>query len=158
MNIRRATHEDKDFLVQLLNEFNNYYYEEKVFSVEFLPFWEYKDKQAIFTETVEQWLKPEYLFFVAEADDKLVGYICGEVRERKPRVLDREGYINDWFVKKEWRNQGVGMSLYQILVDEFKKQGCNRLGLYTNVRNQKTIELYHKLGFIDESLTLVKKV
>lgn len=159
MKIRKASIEDKDELVKLLDEFNEYYFEEKIFSEEFIPFWEYKDKQAIFNETVQEWLtNPEYFFFVAEEERKIIGYIVGQIKDRDPRVMDKEGYINDWFVKKKWRSKGVGMSLYNMLLKEFQDQACNRLGLYTNIRNKKTIDFYHKLGFIDESLTLVKKI
>lgn len=159
MKIRKASIEDKNEIIKLLDEFNEYYFEEKIFSEEFIPFWEYKDKDSIFEETAQEWLtKPEYFFFVAEEEGEIIGYIVGEVRERKPRVLDKEGYINDWFVKKEWRSKGVGRSLYSSLIEEFKNQACNRLGLYTNIRNKKTIDFYHKLGFIDESVTMVKEL
>lgn len=159
MKIREASIEDKDEIVRLLDEFNEYYFVEKIFSEEFIPFWEYKNKQKIFNETAQEWLtKPEYFFFLAEEEGKIIGYIVGEIKEREPRVLDKEGYINDWFVKKKWRSKGVGTSLYNALLEEFKDQACNRLGLYTNTRNKKTIDFYHKLGFIDESLTMVKKM
>jgi ribosomal protein S18 acetylase RimI-like enzyme len=93
-----------------------------------------------------------------EEEGEIIGYIVGQIRDRNPRVMDKEGYINDWFVKKKWRSKGVGMTLYNTLLKEFKSQACNRLGLYTNIRNKKTIDFYHKLGFIDESLTMVKKI
>jgi GNAT superfamily N-acetyltransferase len=158
MEIRRATIQDKNKIVTLMDEFNNYYYDNNIFSEEFLPFWEYKDKQAIFDETAQEWLtKSEYMLFVAEENGEIIGYICGQVKERKPRVLDKEGYINDWFVKEGKRKKGVGMKLYKTLIEQFKEQKCNRLGLLTNTRNKETIDFYHKLGFIDESLTMVKQ-
>jgi len=159
MNIRKAKHEDKKQLIKLMDEFNDYYYENNIFSPEFKPFWEYKDKIAIFTETVEEWLtdKKHYMF-VSEERKHLLGYICGHVQNRAPRVLDKEGYIDDWFVRKNWRSKGLGRALFDALVKEFKKEHCNRLGLLTKVGNKHAIDFYHKLGFIDESLTMVRKL
>lgn len=159
MTIRLATTQDKEQIIHLMDEFNNYYYDEKIFSEAFLPFWEYKNKLKTFSETAEEWLtKPEYFIFIAEEDKEVVGYIVGQVKERKPRVLDKEGYIHDWFVSKNWRQKGIGKQLYKTLLEEFKKMQCNRLGLLTNIGNKNTIDFYHTLGFIDESLTMVKKL
>lgn len=159
MTIRKATIQDKEALMHILNEFNDYYYDEHIFSKEYLPFWEYKDKQAIFTETVEKWFtEPGYIIFIAEENGEIVGHICGQVRERKPRILDKEGYVHDFFVQKEWRGKGIGTRLFNALLDVFKEQHCNRLGILTNVGNKKTIDFYHNLGFIDEALTMVGKI
>ena len=157
MIIRNATATDKEQLVQLMHEFNDYYYDEHIFTEEFLPFWEYKNAQKIFEETATEWLSNSaYFVFVSEENNEIIGYIVGHVKERAPRVLDKEGYIDDWFISKNWRHKGVGRQLYKSLLDEFKKRDCNRLGLLTNIHNKATIDFYHKLGFIDESLTLVK--
>lgn len=159
MIIRNATTTDKEQLVQLMHEFDDYYYDEHIFTEEYLPFWKYKNKQKIFEETATEWLSdPSYLVFVSEENNELTGYIVGHVKERSPRVLDKEGHIDDWFVSKNWRHKGIGRQLYKKLLEEFKKHNCNRLGLLTNIRNKPTIDFYHKLGFIDESLTLVKEL
>lgn len=159
MIIRKATIQDKEQIVKLMNEFNDYYYDEGIFSREFKPLWEYKDKFATFEEAAEEWLsQPQFIMFVAEENDQLIGYICGQIKDRKPRVLDKEGYINDWFVSKNWRGRGVGKQLYQPLLDEFRAAKCNRLGLLTNIHNKNTIAFYHTLGFIDDSINMVKKI
>ncbi|HEX7042908.1 MAG TPA: GNAT family N-acetyltransferase [Patescibacteria group bacterium] len=159
MDIRRATIEDKEEIVRLMDEFNNYYYEENIFSEDFIPFWEYKDKMATFEEAADEWLShSKFIMYAAFENGKMVGYICGEVKDRKVRVMDKEGYINDWFVSKNFRNKGVGMALYKRLVEDFKNAGCNRLGLLSNVNNKNTIAFYHKLGFIDDSVNMVKKI
>src|SRR6185312_14941544 len=109
MIIRKANIQDKEQIISLMDGFNNYYYDEKIFSEDFLPFWEYKDKQKIFKETAQEWLTDSSFFvFLAEEKNVLIGYIVGYVKKREPRVLDKEGYINDWFVSKGYRNKGVG--------------------------------------------------
>jgi ribosomal protein S18 acetylase RimI-like enzyme len=159
MIIRPAVLADKDSIVLLMDEFNTYYYQEHILSEEFQSFWEYKDKKKTFEKAAEMWLSdPKYIFFVAEENGKIVGYICGFAKERDPRVLDREGYIDDWFVSGDVRGNGVGRQLYEALLEKFKEKGCNRLGLLTNIGNKKAIDFYHRLGFIDESLTMVKKL
>lgn len=159
MIVRKATQKDKKQFIKLMDMFNDYYHDENIFSEEFKPFWEYKDKEKTFPETAEEWLSNKtYFVFVAEENHLLVGYIVGHVKERKPRVLDREGYIDDWFVDTPWRSKGIGSLLYDHLIKKFKEQNCNRLGLLTNIHNTKTINFYHALGFIDESLSMVKKL
>ena len=159
MKIRKATSEDKEQIIRLMEEFNRYYYEENIFPDDFKPLWEYKNKNKTFDEAAQEWLSDqEFIMFAAEENGQLIGYICGQVKDRKVRIVDKEGYIHDWFVSRDWRHKGVGMQLYQKLLEEFKKNGCNRLGLLTNIHNKNTVDFYHKLGFIDDSINMVMQI
>ncbi len=159
MIIRKAVISDKRQLLNLFNEFDEYFTIHHLFSEKFLPFTKYKDKNKIFNEVVEDYIqKPEYYLFVAENNKELVGYICGSIKNIDCRVLDKEGSIEDWFVKEEWREKGVGKQLYDQLIDVFQKENCTHLGLRVFCANTDVIKMYHKMGFIDAELRMVKKL
>ena len=151
--------QDKEQLVELIHRFDDYYIENNVFSEKLNQFIDYKDKNSLFAATVEEYLNDQkYLLFVAEENDQLIGYICGDAKEKPNRILDKEGFIEDWFVLAPYRGKGVGKQLYEVLLEEFRKLGCNRLGLKAYAPNTKTIEMYHRMGFVDTDITMAKKL
>jgi ribosomal protein S18 acetylase RimI-like enzyme len=87
-----------------------------------------------------------------------VGYITGNINERKSRVFDKEGYIEDWFVEENDQGKGVGRKLMEELIKEFKNKGVNYLKLGVYAGNDKIIQMYRLMGFIDSDLALVKRL
>lgn len=78
---------------------------------------EYKNKDTLFQEVVHDWLHSKmYFLYVVEDNGILVGYICGTIQEKQHRVLDKEGFIEDWFVLSEYRHTGIGRQLYDTLI------------------------------------------
>jgi len=159
MIIRAATKEDKEQILRLIYEFDTYFSEEKLFSPEILPFTTYKDKETLFESVVDNWLNnSENFVFVAEEDGKIVGHIVGSIRMKGDRVLDKEGSIDEWFVREEYRGQGAGRQLYDALLEVFRQQNCNHIGLKVYSANKNTIEMYRKMGFLDLEMTMVKNL
>lgn len=159
MLIRKATEKDTVYLIQFLNDFVKYHKDNNIISAELAPFEEYKDKDNYFKEVVAGYLNEDKFYtFVAEEDGKLVGYICGYTEERPSRIFDKKGMIEDWFVRQEYRNKGVGKQLLDALIKEFKKEKCTHLYVSAFANNHETIEKYHKMGFIDMDLSMVKEI
>lgn len=98
------------------------------------------------------------MIFVAEKESILVGYIYGRILLRSDRVLDRIGFIEDWFVLKKNRKQSVGKLLWTKLISWFKKKKCNGLELNSFTRNKKALSLYNQMGFVEKFVTLMKKI
>ena len=96
--------------------------------------------------------------YVAENQGELIGYICGIVKEKQYRKINKEGFIEDWFVLEEYRHQGVGKKLYDTLLGEFKKAGCQRIALQAYTANKEAIDMYHRMGFMEMELELVKEL
>lgn len=141
----------------LFQEFDKYL--NKLFFEELLPFTQYKDKDKTFLEVLELWLNnPEYQVYVAEENSQLIGYICGIVKNKPLRVLNKEGSIEEWYVEEKYRGKGMGKQLYEELLKEFKKAGCTHLGLRVYTANNSAINIYRKMGFIDSELTMVKSL
>lgn len=159
MIIRKAKIEDGEELIQFLNDFVQYHHENNIISSELAPFEEYRDKDNYFKEVVAEYLnKDKFYTFVAEEDNKLVGYICGYTEERPSRIFNKKGMVEDWFVKEEYRNKGVGNELLDALIEKFKGDKCTHLYISAFANNRETIDKYHKMGFIDMDLSLVRKI
>ena len=81
------------------------------------------------------------MFFVAEENEEIAGYILGEPRKGK---LANLGLLT---VSKNHRNKGIGKKL----VGEFRKKcdekGLKHILLYAPKFNENTIEFYKKCGF-----------
>ncbi len=159
MLIREATLNDKTQLLSLLNEFDEYFTKNTLFSKDILPFAKYKDSNTTFGEVANEWLtNPAFYLLVAEEGNKLAGYICGTIKNLRVRVLDKEGSIEDWFVKEEYRRQGVGKQLYDRLVETFIRQRCSHLALRVYTGNQQIIRLYENMGYSNIETRMVKQL
>lgn len=155
MQIRRANLEDKAELKSLLNAF--YIKDKKKYSQKIQRWEQYKNEDEVIDQTSNKYLKKEkYITFVAEENNKLLGYIVGEIKEKPHKIHDKEGYVQDWFVQTEYREQKVGKLLFEELLEELKKQHCTHVTLDSFVENQKTIDIYHQMGFEDKLLVLRK--
>ena len=155
MQIRKTIPSDKENLVELLVKFHKF--TQKNLSKNQANFREYTDTGKMSEGEAERFATQENcIAFVADENDKLVGFIAGEVKEKKNRVYDRAGHIEKWFVKEEYQNHGVGKELFARLVDEFERLRCTHLELDTHWENQKAIQIYESLGFTKRLVTFFK--
>ncbi len=83
---------------------------------------------------------PLSLWLVAVDDDRVVGYVGSQ------SVLDGADVMN-LAVSAQYRRQGVGERLMQLLEDKLKEKGVCMLALEVRVSNAAAISLYEKLGF-----------
>lgn len=158
MIIRKAIDKDKKQLMQLLTGFY-IDHKQKTFSKKLQSFEEYKDKNNVIEATAIDYLSDKkYLVYVAEQNNELLGYIYGEVKHKLHKKLDKEGYIQDWFVKEGYRNKNIGRMLFEALVNNFKKLRCTHLATDTFVENKIAMAIYHQFGFEDKLLTMIKKL
>lgn len=157
MLIRKACSGDKPELIKQFVEFDEYL--SPLLSKEVIPLVYYKDKNKTFDEVVTEWLNsPDYILYVAEDDGKIVGHICGTVKTKKFRVKDKQGSIEEWFISEAYRHKGVGKKLYEALLAEFKTAQCTHIGLKVYADNKEVIDLYHRIGFLDLELNLIKEL
>lgn len=95
-------------------------------------------------KSLEESLKrSEYRFFVAETEDKIVGYIG------MYQVLE-EGDITNVAVHEKYQKKGIGNALVSALLKEASKQMIQEVTLEVRVSNQSAIRLYEKNGFVAE--------
>ncbi len=97
--------------------------------------------------------------FVSEIEDEVVGFIDVSLR---PIVDGCEtspvGYIEGWYVKSEFRRQGVGRQLVHAAEEWARSRGCTEMGsdsLLSNVDGQRA---HVQLGYeeVDRVVTFRK--
>ena len=63
---------------------------------------------------------------------------------------DGEGYVSELFLNADFRGQGIGTQLMDVIKEEGKKRGCTRLMLINNkTRESYAREFYKKNGWIE---------
>ncbi|MEM1644519.1 MAG: N-acetyltransferase [Ignisphaera sp.] len=92
------------------------------------------------------------VFYVAEVNGEVVGYVLSRVEEGISRChgrLSRIGHIVSVAVKEEYRARGIATALLSAILSVFQTiYNVEEVQLEVRVSNYKAIKLYEKLGFI----------
>ncbi|MBS7655073.1 ribosomal protein S18-alanine N-acetyltransferase [Candidatus Bathyarchaeota archaeon] len=90
-------------------------------------------------------------FLVAEAEDKIVGYIMCRIEygfsDFNRFKLVKKGHIVSIAVLNEYRGKGIGTSLITQALKELVNAQAKECYLEVRVSNEAGINLYRKLGF-----------
>ena len=153
--VRRATEDDLDQVIEvnLRSLPENYWY-------------------GFYRYVLSEWGD---LFFVAEVDGRVVGYIMNRVEDTHDRVLmglenelessrrpnpleaiarvfsasARVGHVISIAVLQEYRRRGIGSALMSEALKAFKeKYDVDAVYLEVRVSNQPAINMYEKFGFV----------
>lgn len=81
--------------------------------------------------------------FVAEKDNKIVGYILGFFSQLEKNVA----YIHNICISPDFRRKKIGSSLYQEFFENMKKEKCQKIFLIINPTNKLSISYHESLGF-----------
>lgn len=160
VKVRRLRKSDKKQLLMLAEDFFVKNQRGEIVSKKLLKLIKYRNYDKHLREDIKNYMKPDpkKAVLVAEKDGKLIGYIYGRILLKPKMVLGRIGLIEDWFVVKKYRGKGVSMMLWDKLMEWFRKKGCNRLELDVYTTNRHAINVYHKMGFIDKTLSMTKRL
>ncbi|WP_349668765.1 GNAT family N-acetyltransferase [Lacrimispora sp.] len=98
-------------------------------------------------ELLKEWLfeqkKAEVIF--AQADGKEVGFAL--FFHNFSTFLGRGGiYLEDLFVKSEYRGKGIGKAIFKKLGAIARERGCGRLEWWCLDWNQPSIDFYRSMG------------
>ena len=101
--------------------------------------------------------------FVAEQNNKIVGYVCGKKRiwnKKKKLFYLKKGekylHFDSLYVLKPYRKLSVGRKLVFALVKEAKKEGLNSIQLIADSKYQEKLVLFYKKCGFDIVLTRLK--
>jgi GNAT superfamily N-acetyltransferase len=132
--IRPACEDDTAVIVSLIRALAEY---EKLLH-------EVKATEAIIRETLFG-KKPYAEALLAELDGEVVGFCL--FFHNFSTFLGRPGiYIEDIFVRPEFRARGIGKQFYMVLSDIAKERGCGRIEWWVLDWNKPAIDFYKKLG------------
>ena len=98
-------------------------------------------------------------FLVFEKNNKIVGYIFGEIRDDSHPLFNRPktGELNDIAVLKKYQGKNIASELWEELLAWFVKNKCEMITLSVNSNNQAQ-EIYKKWGFEVFYLRMIKKI
>ena len=143
--IRRATRHDCKSIIELIHE---------------LAVFEGMEDQVKITEKIVQrdgfdTDPPYFLCFIAELDRQTIGYALYfysySSTEGGPIM-----YLEDLYIKEQYRGKGYGKQLFKTVVEEGKRQECFCMQWCVLNWNTKALDFYKSVGAFD--LTLAKKI
>ena len=82
--------------------------------------------------------------FVAEIEDKVVGYITGRID-----AITKIGQIPNLAVLPDFQQKGLGQQLIQVALDYFKAEGMVMAKIETLAQNPVGTTFYPKMGFVE---------
>jgi ribosomal protein S18 acetylase RimI-like enzyme len=156
MNIRPLQKSDKEQMLKLMKEFwikNN---RGRVITDGLTKFEKHKNPLDTMNSEFEEYLS--WIGFVAEENDEIIGFIFGRIKEKAHKVVDKEGYVEEFFVTERMRGNGIGRKLFDKIIEEFKSKGCKSLGTDAYASNTKALDFYRKMGFNERSIQLIREI
>jgi GNAT superfamily N-acetyltransferase len=69
---------------------------------------------------------------------------------------ERQAYIGELATRESAEGRGVGSALIQACEEWARAQGYRIVALATGAANQRALDFYHRRGYRDEDVTLVK--
>ena len=89
------------------------------------------------------------LVLVAETDGgKLAGFLEASIR---PFVedchTDHVGYLEGWFVEKDFRRHGIGTKLVRQAEQWARRKGCTEMASDSEMGNNLSLQAHLKLGY-----------
>jgi ribosomal protein S18 acetylase RimI-like enzyme len=143
MEIRRARHSDLDQLTALWFELAKYH-------EGFVPEFKLESgcESSVRAYLEEALTDDDDCIFVAEANNNIVGYIRGQVRENPPVFRERFiGHIADAVVTEHSRNRSVGMVLVDAMNQWFRDHSVRIVHLSAATDNSVAQAFWRKMGF-----------
>lgn len=85
-----------------------------------------------------------FITFIVDVEDKVVAYSNCKIHKS---VWSNGGYVDDIFVLKNYRKNGIATELIKEFIRYLKYKRLNQISLNVNQKNIDAIKLYKKLGF-----------
>jgi (aminoalkyl)phosphonate N-acetyltransferase len=99
--------------------------------------------KCIFEENSEN---PNYKYFVAESDEKIIGFISFHT-QKLLHHCGVVGEIQELYIDPNFRNQGIGKLLIQKVKTYAKANNLTSIEVTSNKLRTENIQVYEHLGF-----------
>jgi len=87
---------------------------------------------------------------LVEVEGDPVGYCLTRIQSTIPIfIVEKIGFINDLFVRKEFRGMGLSSQLKNETIKWLKKKGITHVSVAVFADNEHARKIYKKWGFLD---------
>ena len=109
---------------------------------------DYLDKMVSEENQADDWKEiladAEQVVFVAETENKLVGYAWAHREDDESIEWDSE--LISMHILPEYKRQGIGRRLFAAVTSQLKEQGCKSVYLWVLEENHPSRKFYEALG------------
>lgn len=95
------------------------------------------------------------IIFVAEIDDVIVGYICGELSYKKEWYKEKVASLTNIYIKENFRGKHIGKYLLEYFKEFVKENGYLKIEVTAIMNNDIAIDFYENNDFKKTSLQLM---
>ena len=89
----------------------------------------------------------------------IMGFGIATLKEKSGMITNlTTAYIDDIFVRREYRRKGLAKKIYEELERRAKEQGAKRIDLMVWAFNEPALELYQSLGMKPQRYIFEKKI
>lgn len=108
------------------------------------------------TESIEQHGKKTMVFVAEDEQGERLGFAT--VSHSTHFTGLGQAYMGELAVREEAEGCGVGKAVAQACEQWSREQGYQFLSLTTGAANERALAFYRHLGYLDEDITLVKRL
>lgn len=154
IEIRKATIKDLDDILRLNLEL--FKKERREYDKLLDMNWTHGEGKKYFQRRIT---KKDGFLVVAEHKGKLVGYLCGGISKTESyRIQKRSAELENMFIEKKFRGQGMGRKLAEKFFDWCRGNKVERVSVSASFENSEAVHFYQKLGFKGYSTVLEMKL
>jgi len=169
MKIRKANKEDAKRLAEL---FLDFYVSHSYMGKFWLPDWAPEKiknlgelmntdaaRRKTFEDVLGQLKETGMLIFVAEIDNKIVGYISFSIEKNDPWFkIKKYGFIDNTYTDIMYRRQGIAKKLIEFAENYFRKRGISHIMLKTTLQNEIAQKTWEHFGYKKELYVHLKEL
>ena len=121
----------------------------------------YNGRPDIFSNKSDEELKEDLInsimndnIMVLEDEDRIVGYIQYEIREKHAKTM----WVDQLVIDKQSQKKGYGKLLLDKVIELAKQENCERIELECWAFNDNAVGMYNHIGFSEQRVKLEKKL
>ena len=97
-------------------------------------------------------------YIATNQDDQPLGYAIVVAEAKDDFRAERQGFLCDLAVEEKYWGEGVAQALIKACEDYIKRMGHQFMMLNVSAFNDRAIEFYEKLGYVDEWRMMGKRL
>lgn len=95
---------------------------------------------------------------VAKNNEDIIGYLYGYVQNNGDSKIDKVSVLDALYVEEDFRRLGIGVKLINTFKKWSSKLGIKYVELKVCKENINAINLYEKMGFVENKIIMVTKL